>query len=89
MSKYTHFIAKTQVNEINTSHHKITKNGPYIIICNTIADYQNIVVIDVRMEKMSDKIFVRPFWGIYNLADREMTEKQSTYSKETDVKLKN
>ena len=32
------------------------------------------------MEKMSDKIFIRPFWGIYNLADREMTGKQSTYS---------
>ena len=47
------------------------------------------MLTDIRMEKMSDKIFVRTFWGIYNLGDREMTEKQSTYSKETDVKLKN
>ena len=44
----------------------------------------------MRMEKMLDKIFVRTFWGIYNLVDRETTAKLSTYmySKEADKKNK-
>ena len=30
-------------------------------ICDTIADYENILVTDIRMEIMSDKIFVQSF----------------------------
>ena len=33
----------------------------FLNICNTIADYENILVIGIRMEKMSDKIFVQSF----------------------------
>ena len=67
----------------------------FLNICNTIADYENILVIDIRMEKMSDKfssnhfhLFVGTFWDIYNLLDKETTAKLiiSTYSKEVEIK---
>ena len=65
----------------------------FLNICNTIADYENILVTDIRMEKMSDKIFVYyhfhlfvgTFWDIHNSLDKETTAKLSTYSKEVEI----
>ena len=46
------------------------------------------MLTDIRMEKISDKIFGRTFWGIYNLVDKGITANLSTYmySKEADKK---
>ena len=82
-------MTKTQVIVINTSPNHLER---FPNNCNTNADYENILVTDIRMEKMSDKIFVQSFslirrnvLDIYNLLDKETTAKLSTYSKEADI----
>ena len=82
-------MTKTQVIVINTSPNHLER---FPNNCNTNAEYENILVTDIRMEKMSDKIFVQSFslirrnvLDIYNLLDKETTAKLSTYSKEADI----
>ena len=82
-------MTKTQVIVINTSPNHLER---FPNNCNTNADYENILVTDIRMEKMSDKIFAQSFslirrnvLDIYNLLDKETTAKLSTYSKEADI----
>ena len=82
-------MTKTQVIVINTSPNHLER---FPNNCNTNADYENILVTDIRMEKMWTKfssdhfhLFVGTFWDIYNLLDKETTAKLSTYSKEADI----
>ena len=51
-------MTKTQVIVINTSPNHLER---FPNNCNTNAEYENILVTDIRMEKMSDKIFVQSF----------------------------